>query len=194
MKTLSTLSVMLLLCLFAGCNKESENTELTSLIEVKALPIGTQNVTMLNPEIKSAKTETVFTSDDIISYNGQTGEVILKNFDSNESISTRLTRFDENLNFYKDGVLLFTLKSKVVLDIESAIYNEPILHYSMLNGDKCFIRDGYPWGFPIDDTFSVRTGQSVSLQDIRRTNADKISEGWDIFINELKRENKYIDK
>ncbi|MDA3880898.1 MAG: hypothetical protein PF436_10960 [Prolixibacteraceae bacterium] len=193
MKTFRIISVMLLFCLFIGCNKENENVKVPSFIEVKAQPIATQTVKSEIQKATSVETEVVFTSDEIVSYNGKTGEIIFQDSGNNESLSTVFKRFNENLEFYMDETLLFSLKSRIVTDIESAIYNEPILQYSILCGDKYYIRDGYPWGLPLYDTTTVRTGQAASAEKVRRTKADKIQEGWKIFVDVLKEEGKYIE-
>ena len=116
-----------------------------------------------------------------------------KNSKADESPTTILQRFSDKLDFYLNGELLFSLKSKIVLDIDNAMYNEPVLHYSTLDCDKYYIRDGYPWGFPIDDSTSVRTGQATSVEQARRENAEKIMSAWNKFIDELTKEGKYIN-
>jgi hypothetical protein len=193
MKTLRIITAILFACSFTGCNNESEIIKTSPLIEVKARPINLQ--TDRNDLIKATTvSEVVFTINDIESYNGKTGEIIFNNTGNNESFSSILNRFSERLNFYMDETLLFSLKSKIVTDIESAIYNEPILHYSILNGGKYFISDGYPWGLPVDDSTTTRTGQAAKVEEIRKTNASKIEEGWSLFVDALKKENKYFEE
>lgn len=189
MKTLKLLPAMLvLLSLFIGCNNENITT--SSKIEVKAQPIGKQSAANALKSETNTNTEsqTVFTSDEFVSYNAKTGEIILKNNLANENPLSILKNYSDKLEFYKDGKLLFALKSKIVSDIESALYNEPVLHYSSLEENKCFIRDGYPGGIPIG-SIDQRDKQSE-----RYINAEKILSGWKIFIEELKKEGKYIEK
>lgn len=199
MKTLKlTLGMLLSFVICIGCSNKNEGEELTtsSKIEVKAQIIPKQSV---SGTLKSASNSieaksVVFTGDEIVSYNAKTGEMILKTTFDNEKPLDILKNFSDKLEFYKDGRLLFTLKSKIVTDIESALYNEPVLHYSSLEKNKCFIRDGYPWGLPIDDTTTERTGQAATVAKERRANAEKILAGWNIFIEELKKQGKYIEK
>lgn len=189
MKTFKITTAILLACFLTGCNNENEILETSALIEVKALPI-TLQTDQKNLLKTTTEHEVVFTINEIESYNKETGEIIFTSIDNNETYSDILNRYDENLSFYLDDSLLFSLKSKIVADVESALYNEPLLHYSILDGDKYFIIDGYPWGLPVDDTTTIRTGQSANVAEIRRTNSSKIEKGWKSFINALKEENK----
>ncbi len=189
MKTLKITLAILLACFLTECNNDNETIEKSALIEVKAQPIKLQTE-QENILKTTTEHEVVFTINEIESYNKETGEIIFTSPGNNETFADILSRYDENLSFYLNDSLLFSLKSKIVTDVESALYNEPLLHYSLLDGDKYFIRDGYPWGLPVDDTTTVRTGQSASVKEIRRTNASKIEKGWKAFINVLKEENK----
>lgn len=192
MKTIKKiLTVLLFSSLIISCNNEEKNIG-TSGIVVKAQPIAQQTVKS-NTNTATENTGIVFTGDDIVSYNGKTGEVIFKNSVADESPASILQRFSDKLDFYLNGELLFSLKSKIVLDIDNAMYNEPMLHYSTLDGDKYYIRDGYPWGFPVDDSTSLRTNQAASVEQTRRANADKIMSAWRKLIDELKKEGKYIN-
>ncbi|MBN1768246.1 MAG: hypothetical protein JXR50_06240 [Prolixibacteraceae bacterium] len=189
MKTLKITIVILLACFLTGCNNDNETLEKSALIEVKARPIslqtGQENILKTTTEH-----EVVFTTSEIESYNKETGEIIFTSTGNDETFADILSRYDENLSFYMNDSLLFSLKSKIVTDVESALYNEPLLHYSIVEDAKYYIRDGYPWGLPVDDTTTVRTGQSASVEEIRRTNSSKIEKGWKAFINVLKEENK----
>lgn len=189
MKTLKITLAILLACFLTACNNDNETIEKSALIEVKAQPIKLQTE-QENILKTTTEHEVVFTINEIESYNKETGEIIFTSPGNDETFADILSRYDENLSFYLNDSLLFSLKSKIVTDVESALYNEPLLHYSLLDGDKYFIRDGYPWGLPVDDTTTVRTGQSASVKEIRRTNASKIEKGWKAFINVLKEENK----
>jgi len=180
MKTIKFITAMLLsVCLFIGCNNESENVKSLSKIAVKVKP--KQAATS-----ETQVAETVFTSDDIVSYNGKTGEIQFK-----QNVFSQKSP-DVLLDFYVNEQFLFSLYYKVILDTNSALYNVPLLHYSFLEGNKYYIRDGYPWGLPIDDN-SERTGQAASVAKERRDNADKILSGWKQFVDELKKEGKYIE-
>ena len=187
MKTIKFITAMLLCVgLFIGCNNESENVKALSQIEVKAQPKQAAASETQIAENTASDAELVFTGDDIVSYNGKTGEIILI-FNNTENPLAVLRHFNDKLEFYKNETFLFSLKSKIVSDIESAVYNEPVLHYSTLEGDKYYIRDGYPGGLTIDE--SISRGKN----EMRKENAQKIQSSWRLFVDELKKEGKYIE-
>ncbi len=194
MKTKKILLIVLLSFAFISCKDDNEGKpEMTSsIIEVKAQPIATQNSSEVAP--KSTQQKVVFTENDIVSYNAKTGEIIFKSVNSEETPLDILKRFSEKLDFYMDGKVIFSLKSRIVSDIESRIYNEPILHYTNTEGSKFYIQDGYPWGIPIDDNTTNRTGQGATVDKERKENVDKIISGWLLFTDRLKKANKYIEK
>ncbi|MGB4415524.1 MAG: hypothetical protein WBI53_11685 [Paludibacter sp.] len=187
MKTIKFITAMLLSgCLFIGCNNENENVKALSKIEVKAQPEQAAAGETQVAENTSPDTEIVFTGDEIVSYNGKTGEIILI-FKNTENPLAVLRHFNDKLEFYRNETFLFSLKSKIVSDIESAVYNEPVLHYSTLEGDKYYIRDGYPWGITLDERVAMGTNSE------RKTNAEKILSGWTQFVDVLKKEGKYVE-
>ncbi len=178
----------MLLCvgLFIGCNNESENVKSLSKIAVKMKP--TQAATS-----ETQVAETVFTSDDIVSYNGKTGEIQFKQNVLSQKIQEPIDP-DLSLDFYMNEQFLFSLYYRIILSTDNGVYNVPLLHHKFLDdkNEKIYIVDGYPWGFPIDDN-SERTGQAASVAKERRDNADKILSGWKQFVDELKKEGKYIE-
>ncbi|MGB4577257.1 MAG: hypothetical protein WBI06_10190, partial [Paludibacter sp.] len=162
-------------------------------IEVKAQP--EQAATS---ETQAAKT--VFTGDDIVSYNGKTGEIQFKQNVLSQKIQEPPDP-DGSMDFYVNGQFLFSLYYRIIFSADNALYNVPLLYYSLLDDDveghkqkyqRYYILDGYPWGLPIDDN-SERTGQAASVAKERRDNADKILSGWKQFVDELKKEGKYIE-
>lgn len=189
MKTINFITAMLLsVCLFIGCNNENEEQlTKTSSITVKTSVSSKQAVIDQAKNVSSTNTsDVVFTEEDIVSYNGKTGEIQFK-----QNVFSQ-KKPDVLLDFYVNDQFLFSLYYRVILDTNSALYNVPLLHYSSLEGDKYYIRDGYPWGLPIDDN-SERTGQAASVAKERRANADKILSGWKQFVDELKKEGKYVE-
>lgn len=190
------LAGLLFITLFISCNNDVEEQPTTSsIIEIKAKPITTQakGNEMRATQKTTSNIAVVFTGDEIVSYNGKTGEIILKNIEKENPIDV-LKKYENKLDFYKNGVLIFSLKKRIVSDIESAFYNEPILHYSSIEDNKFYIRDGYPWGLPIDDVTTEREGQALLVAKERKTNAEKILASWKQFVDELKKEGKYIAK
>ncbi len=187
------LFMAVLLCgVLSACDKKEDSLILEkSNIEIKAKP-KTLKSSVNEKSVTSSELETVFTIDDIVSYNGTTGEIIFKNVQENEEIPV-FNEFGGNLEFYKDGELLFNLKSRIVQDHESSMYNTPVLYYSRYSDDfkvmgkwKFYIVDGYPWGLPISKYEQSRFKERIE-------NVEKILQGWNIFIECLKKEGKYIE-
>lgn len=173
--------------LFIGCNNESENVKSLSKIAVKMKP--TQAATS-----ETQVAETVFTSDDIVSYNGKTGEIQFKQNVLSQKIQEPIDP-DLSLDFYMNEQFLFSLYYRIILSTDNGVYNVPLLHHKFLDdkNEKNYIVDGYPWGITLDESTSVRTVQSGSLDQIRKANAEKILSGWKQFVDELKKEGKYIE-
>ncbi|MCE5331852.1 MAG: hypothetical protein LLF95_06905, partial [Bacteroidales bacterium] len=174
-------------CLFIGCNNKNENLKALSQIEVKAQP--KQAATS---ETQAAKT--VFTGDDIVSYNGKTGEIQFKqNVLSQKNQDPPDT--DGSLDFYVKDQFLFSLYYRIISSIDNGFYSVPLIYHSFLDDkyDKYYIVDGYPWGITIDESARARTVQAGSVEQIRKANAEKILSGWRLFVDELKKEGKYIE-
>ena len=116
----------------------------------------------------------------------------LQNFRNykNLNIKSTLIRYfkNENLVEGKDE----TRKEAFSFGATNFIELLAIHYYITYKNEKIYIVDGYPWGFPIDDN-SERTGLAASVAKERRDNADKILSGWKQFVDELKKEGKYIE-
>ncbi len=185
------LFLSLLLCgLLIACDNKEDNLILEkSNIEIKA-KLRTLKSEVKEKSVTSSDLVTIFTSDDIVSYNSKTGEIILKNVKKGENPGDVYRKCEGKLEFYKEGELLFKLK--IILDINSAIYNIPIVNYSEFDGEKFgnkwtfYILDGYPWGIPIG-----KYKQSKNKERIE--NVEKMLKGWNVFIERLKKEGKYIE-
>ena len=78
-----------------------------------------------------------------------------------------------------DDFLFSTIK---VTDINSQIYNSPVLYYNMTE-NKFYINDGYP-------EISVLKPQD-KIQKARDKNMQAIANEWGKFIRYMKKVNKY---
>ncbi len=187
------LYLVLLVALIVGCDNKDDNPIIgKSQIEIKS-QIKTPKGAM--KQMSANQSKVVFTGDEIVSYNGTTGEIIFKNINSDEPVSETLSKilenFSDKLEFYKNGKFLFKLKSKVVTDMENPMYHTPVLHYNTVDftttdKGKFYIVDGYPWGLPI-------SRYKESKNDERIENVEKILDGWNVFVETLKEEGKYIE-
>ncbi len=190
MERIKYLFVAILLCgaLIACDSKEDSLILKKSNIEIKA-----KLKTLKSGEKAGSSSElvTVFTGDNIVSYNGKTGEIILKDVKESDE-QPIFKKFGGKLEFYKAGELLFKLKSEVVTDYANPMYNTPVLYYSRYDDNKLmdkwkfYIVDGYPWGLPIS-----QYEQSKSKE--RMENVEKMLSGWNIFVETLKKEGKYVE-
>ncbi len=187
------LFITVLLCsTLIACDNKGDSLVLEkSNIEIKAKP-KTLKSSVYEKSVKSSELQTVFTGENIVSYNGKTGEIILKNVKENEKQPV-FNKFGGDLAFYKDGELLFKLKSGVVHDYENPMYNTPVLYYSRYSDDfkvmgkwKFYIVDGYPNGLPINQFRNSKYNERVA-------NVEKILKGWNVFVESLKKEGKYIE-
>ncbi len=114
----------------------------------------------------------VFTSDDIKSFNGSTGELSF----NDPKISTKIKNyFILQCYMGKDSLFSVNLTS----DIMSYIVNDLVLNQDMKEG-KTYLQDGYPsW---------INNSQAVML---RTKNKEKRVSAWTRFVAELKKEGKY---
>ena len=151
--------VLALIFIFISC---SENSSLTSPVTFKGVTISS-----------SSKIETVaFTSYDIKSMNGTTGEIDF--FDS--KTAKRLSEY-KKLNCYLGVDSLFTVN--LTSDILSSIDNNLVLNLNSNNGTYYFA-DGYP--VYIDN---------LGLTTLRAKNKENRATVWALFIAILKTEGKY---
>ncbi len=191
------LFITILLCsaLIACDSKKDSLIVEKSNIEVKALPKTLKSSSVVAKATQSPELETILTTDDIISYNGRTGEIIFKNITKKgekpyDVLGSFYNKYDDNLEFYKDRELLFKLEG-VVTDATSAMYNTPVLYYNIgefdkKNSYKFFILDGYGGGLPLSKYKQSKFKERIA-------NVEKILPGWNIFIESLKKEGKYIE-
>jgi len=114
----------------------------------------------------------VFTSDDIKSFNGSTGELSFSDPKTNTKIKNY---FMLQCYIGKDSLFSVNLTS----DIMSYIVNDLVLNHNMKDG-KLYLQDGYPsW---------INNSGAVSL---RTRNKERRVISWTKFIKELKKEGKY---
>lgn len=174
MKTINYFAVLALV-FSLSCKKDNANT----------------NTDNLKLELVAASTSSVSDSDKIIldvkSYNAKTGEII---FSNNLPAEWKYKRI---VNLYNGDAYLFSLT--YTTGFMSSLYNEPVLHYALLNNsevgggakekDKWYILSGYPFGKLLGDQTISDSKQLESFQ--------KIKSNWDVFVDELKKSGKYIN-
>ena len=196
-----------------GCtNNSSKQPEVRQTIEVKAKALTST----------TQASTTVFSDNDIVSYNGATGEIVFANTPQGKAYEI-LSHYNKgNLEFYLDGELLFKLNC-IVSDIQSNIINEPLLRFELSYNSGGDNNDDNPtdsasqqqtplytaadggsndtpkWfienGYPMGKTINGKRGNASTIDEQERDeNAKKIMAGFLRFIEALKAKGKYIEQ
>jgi hypothetical protein len=123
-----------------------------------------------------------FSDDDLLWYNGNTGEMRFKN--QLPPIDTAIMKI---LKFYLGDEYLFSsfITTWVNAGFQSEICNSLIFYYTAPE-NKYFLQDGYPDAEIIPD--------KADIQKIRDENMKKIDRQWKQFIEKLKKEGKYKEE
>lgn len=185
MKTVQfLLAAILLSSTFHSCTADKDNAISTKTglkIQVVALnPSGSASLQHPGYDVGT----NVITTLDLVSYNGKTGEVVFKNI---TSIQEQITRLRTKVNVYLNEKFLFSLIW--TNDLLSNLYNEPVIHNSAAG---YYVYNGYPWGVIVND-ISKYTAQTTQQLEERKASFKAIETNWNIFIEQLKKEGKYIN-
>jgi len=126
--------------------------------------------------LNSNRSDTVlFTGNDIKSLNGTTGEISFVN----STLIPKIKAF-HFIKCYLGKDSLFT--ARVTLPAVSALINDLVLNIN-LNDGQFYFEDGYPdW---IDNQ---------GAKAVRTQNKEKRTPAWNRFMEELKKEGKYVEK
>ncbi len=195
-----------------GCANNSKQPEVRQTIEVKAKALTST----------TQASTTVFSDNDIVSYNGATGEIVFANTPQGKAYEI-LSHYNKgDLEFYLDGEPLFKLNC-IVSDIQSNIINEPLLRFELSYNSDGDNNDDNPtdsasqqqvpmytaadgssndtpkWfiedGYPMGKTINGKRGNASTIDEQERDeNAKKIMAGFLRFIEALKAKGKYIEQ
>jgi hypothetical protein len=194
-----------------GCANNSKQPEVRQTIEVKAKALTST----------TQASTTVFSDNDIVSYNGATGEIVFANTPQGKAYEI-LSHYNKgDLEFYLDGELLFKLNC-IVSDIQSNIINEPLLRFELSYNSGGDNNDDNPtdsasqqqtplytaadsgsndtpkWfiedGYPMGKTINGKRNNATIDEQERDENAKKIMAGFLRFIEVLKAKGKYIEQ
>ena len=126
----------------------------------------------------TAAVDTVFSEDDIEWFNITTREVKFK--DMSSSLYNKLmAKYEDKLEFHLGENLLFEV-SRFVSDIDSRIFTDLVLHYSMIGDDEAqpryYLQDCYPLQFISDERVQA--------------NIKKNAAQWELFTNYLESKGK----
>jgi len=174
-----------------ACDKNSSNP--TSNLKMKVVAMKEGITTNTESTTPAADNFDSIGTLDIMSYNAKKGEVVFKN---SSEVLNKIAGSSLKINIYLKDKFLFTLI--YTLPTMSNIVNQPVLdcmiegkEYNDSNPRKWYILNGYPQGLVLD-----QAGLTTDAQDweiIRKTNFEKIKNGWDLFVQQLKLEGKYIE-
>ena len=118
--------------------------------------------------------DTLFTEDDIEWFNVSTREIRFKNTDEQLFKKLMENYHKENLEFHLGENVLFEV-SRFVADIDSRIFFDLVLHYSMIGEDegnpRYYLHDCYPPQFINDE----RTQANIKKNAVQ----------WEAFVNYL---------
>ena len=100
----------------------------------------------IEPQETTAAADTIFTEDDIEWFNITTREIRLKDMNGQLSEKLRENYHKSKLEFHLGENVLFDVQ--YVADIDSRVFFELVLHYSMIGEDegnpRYYLRDCYP--------------------------------------------------
>jgi hypothetical protein len=184
MKSIVYLFSLTLPFLFLSCGNDDDldkNNLSPSVLDFKAIiPSDLRSVSVSETD-SSIKTDTIllFSGKDIAWYNGTSGE--LKFNDNFPGIEIKAYG-SVDLLVYSDNESLFSINLILTSDVMSWIINSPVLS---LKDGRYYIKDGYPnWDWLQEDK-----NHPVYIE--REKNWKAIESGWNIFIEQLKKEGRY---
>lgn len=183
MKTISFLAVLTLV-FSSSCTKDDTNPGSGN---IKLEFVAEKNLSKSTGE---SNIDSVVAVLDVKSYNATTGEIIFNN-----RLADNVGEWKNagKVNLYNKDVRLFTLK--YTTDILSSLYNEPVLHYSLIDKSEIegttkekhrwYILSGYPYGKALGEKTITEGEQLKGFLEIKAN--------WNIFVEELKITGKYIN-
>ena len=188
MKTMYYFFLVILSFLFLSCN--NENTNYSALYFMTSLP-KQQIKTVLKSSV--SEEDSLFTGtleppkgtvlefctgEDLEWYNETTGELKFKEIETKNTIIL-------NLIVYLDNKFLFGLR--LIPNVMSSVINIPVLVQDLNNNGHYYIAKGYPnWDL---NEYDIDTKMKIERENNWNTLIQ--SEGWKLFIQQLKKEGRY---
>ncbi|KAA6332682.1 hypothetical protein EZS27_018835 [termite gut metagenome] len=164
-----------LLIQFLSC---SENCEPSENFALYFKTVISQETTLRSSSLKEMKNDTILslicTGKDIDWFNATTGELKFKDYVDKSIIVGGLC-------VYVNEEFLFSVG--YVPDVMSYVLNYPVLKHSV-NDNRYYIKNGYPG-------WDEGNPNYLSVKEDREKNWKEIEQGWNIFIEQLKKEGRY---
>jgi hypothetical protein len=177
-------SVFLILLSMPCCNNENldKNNYSPSALSFKAIA-PSDDLRSSVPETGMPKVDTILilSGKDIAWFNGITGELKF-----NDNFSGLVMSYNASVHVYSDKSFLFNLM--LACPYMSLVYNTPVLYGKMKEeGGGLYIQSGYPnWDMEL-----YPKGDPIRIEREKNWKNLVESEGWKLFIVQLKKENRY---
>lgn len=187
MKTINYLFSVILSLSFLSCSNDgnlNNNNFSQSTLAFKALITSNSGSSAMSKVVQAVSTDTVllFTGKNISWFNETTGELRFNNNFSLEKIGNGKVY----LQVYSNNEPLYSVSFILTLNVMSYVINSPVI-YNGVGENSSYIKNGYP----------ERNLADLSKDDPWRIEREKNwnvlvqSEGWKLFIQQLKKEGRY---
>lgn len=168
MKRIVVIIPFLVLLLAAGCEK---NEGTVTNVPSKLVVLGYYSDDLKSFSETEASDDVVFSGEDILFFNSETGEIKFK-----EDFSPFSVPWYNRIRFELSGEVLF--HAIAASDINSQIFNDLVLYYNV-SDKKFYLNDSYP--------VHIFTEEA-------KANKEKRASAWVKFLNQLKVEGKLRSK
>ncbi len=190
MKTMWYVFSVILSLMFSSCSNDdglSENNFSPSTLVFKASITTDSGSSDITKALQTVSTDTIFlfSGNDIAWFNETTGELKFNdNFSGMEMIGNGLVV----LHIYSDNESLYSINFFHTFDVMSYVINSPVIVNRVGKNTSYYIENGYPYRNLAD------LDKNNPWRIEREKNWDKLvqSDGWKLFILQLKEEGRYI--
>lgn len=188
MKTMSCIFLLILSLMFTSCSNDDgsdKNNFSSSALIFKATIATNSQGSVITKALPTQGTDTIFlfSGKDIAWFNETTGEL---RFNDNFSGMEMVGNGPVVLHVYSGNDCLYSINLFLTYDVMSYYINSPVIVRDA-GGNTCYIQNGYPY----------RNLADLDKDDIWRIEREKNwnalvkSEGWKLFILQLKEEGRY---
>jgi hypothetical protein len=188
MKTMSYVFSVILSLILTSCSNDDgldKNNFSSSVLIFKATITTHSQGSAITKALQTQGTDTIFlfSGKDIAYFNETTGELRFNdNFPGIEMIGNGPVV----LHVYSNNKSLYSINFFLTYDVMSYYINSPVIVRDA-GGNNCYIQNGYPYrnlaDLDSDDTWRIEREKNW--------NALVQSEGWKLFILQLKKEGRY---
>jgi hypothetical protein len=179
---------MLFSIMLSSCSNDDSldrnNYSPSALIFKATILTDAQNSALtITPQSVGSDTILFFSGKDIAWFNESTGEL---KFNDNFSGMERIGNGPVVLHVYSENESLYSIHFFHTSDIMSYVINSPVI-VSEVGENACYIKNGYPYRNLTD----LEKDDPWRIERERDWNALVQSEGWKLFVVQLKKEDRY---